>query len=747
LQLSQRLPAFPSSIIQVMNKYILVLWSLIIQGLVSCPITCFSQSDDWKNASLPVEERVRNLLSQMSLEEKASLLLTTAPAIPRLGVPAYFWSHEALHGIARSGKATVFPQAIGLAATFDTTLIYEMTSAISDEARAKYIVYRNAGVQSEFTGLTFFSPNINIYRDPRWGRGMETYGEDPYLTARIGVAFVKGMQGNNPRYLKTAACAKHFVVHSGPEKDRQTVNPTPSKKDFYETYLPHFKALVQEANVATFMAAYNKLYNVPLCANAPILKGVLRNELGFKGLIISDGGALKHLHNSQNFSPNATVTSALALNAGLNFEIGDQLKALPAAVKAGLVSEATIDSSAAIVLSIRFKLGLFDPIESNPYNTLAADIINCQKHRQLARKIAAASIVLLKNNGALPLKRDIRKIYVVGPNATNGDVLFGNYNGFTANMSLPLEGLVNKISPATILEYRPGCRLDQNSLTASDWTDVSHSFDAIIAYMGLSPVIEGEEGEAISSPGEGDRLKLDLPANQVAYLKQQRNYGAKPIILVLFGGSPIINKEIYDLADAVLYAWYPGEEGGNAIADVLYGDVVPSGRLPITFPASESQLPTFSDYAMKNRTYRYSTSEPLFPFGFGLSYTHFAYSGIALTSKAIKAGQQSELTFTLTNAGTYDANEVVQLYITLPQYAPERPSYSLKGIQKVFLKAGESKKLSFKISPKVYEGVNLMGKTELFKGKYLLQVAGASPHVKSVTLGAPSPQQIILTVK
>jgi beta-glucosidase len=600
------------------------------------PFSVLAQNEAWKNPSLPVEQRVKDLLSRMTMEEKASLLLVDAPEIQRLGVPAYNWSHEALHGVARSGKATVFPQAIALAATFDSSLIFKMATSISDEARAKYVAFKKAGISGDFTGLTFFSPNINIFRDPRWGRGMETYGEDPFLTSKIGVAYVKGMQGNNPLQLRTAACAKHFVAHSGPEKDRHLNNPTPSPKDFNETYLPHFKELAQEANVETFMVTYNKIYGIPLCASSNMIRGVIRNKLGYKGLVMTDGGALNHMHQGQAYTKNVTETSAMALKAGINFELGDQFKAIPDAVKKGMISEKTIDSSAAIVLSIRFRLGLFDDLESNPYNAIPESVINCEAHRELARKIATSSIVMLKNNGALPLNKNIKKIYAVGPNATNADVLFGNYNGFTGNMSVPLEGLVNRLSPATILEYRPGCRLDQNNITKADWTNVSHNFDAIVAYMGLSPVIEGEEGEAISSPGEGDRLKLSLPANQIEYLKKQRSYGNKPIILVLFGGSPIIDKEIYDLADAVLFAWYPGEEGGNTIADIILGNEVPSGRLPITFPASESDLPDFSDYSMKNRTYRFANQEPLFPFGFGLSYAKFTYSNLVISKASLK---------------------------------------------------------------------------------------------------------------
>lgn len=723
-----------------MKRIAILLLSLLLSQLSNA-------QKDWENPNLPAEERAKILVSSLTLEEKVGLIMAESKEVERVGLPAYAWSHEALHGLARAGKATVFPQAIGLAATFDSSLVYEMATAISDEARAKYLAFKRVNYTGPFSGLTFYSPNINIYRDPRWGRGMETYGEDPYLTSRIGLAYVHGMQGNNPKHLKTATCAKHFAVHSGPEKDRQLINPKPSLKDLNETYLPHFKSLIQEGNVEMVMVAYNKLYDIPLNASVFASRELLRKKLKFKGLIITDGGALDHIHKSQAYTKNQLETAAMALKAGINLELGNQLEVLPQAIKEGLLSEKTIDSSAILAMTIRFKLGLLDPIELNPYNTISEDVINCEKHRKLARKIAAKSIVLLKNNGALPLKKDIRKLYVVGPNATNGDVLFGNYNGFTGNMSIPLEGLVNNIQANTILEYRPGSRLDQDKLTKADWTDVSHQFDAIVAYMGLSPLLEGEEGEAISSPGEGDRIKLNLPPNQVEYLKKQRSYGTKPIILVLFGGSPIIDKEIYELADAVLYCWYPGEEGGNAIADIIFGDVNPSGRLPITFPMSENDLPDFGDYAMKDRTYRFISKEPLFPFGFGLSYTKFELKNPVVSKNLINKKETFNLTCSITNTGNFDGEETVQLYITLPDAAQNKPNHSLKSIKKVFLKKGESKTITFAINPSVYSSFNQKGEEIIVSGKYKLIIAGASPHPKSVQLGATIPKEIEFSVK
>ncbi|MDX2188261.1 MAG: glycoside hydrolase family 3 C-terminal domain-containing protein [Bacteroidota bacterium] len=701
----------------------------------------------YKNPQYSPEERAWDLVRQLTLEEKLSQIYTHNNKIERLNIPNYKWGHEALHGLARVGKATVFPQAIGLAATFDTALVYRVTTAISDEARAKYKAHEKLfGYPQQ--GLSFFSPNINIYRDPRWGRGMETYGEDPYLTARIGVNFVKGMQGLHPKYLKTTCNAKHYVVHSGPENKRELVNPNPTLKDFYETYLPAFKALIQEGNVQMVMASYNKINGIPVCANSFILKDVLRTQFGYKNVTITDGGALNNMHKSQKYTSDSIETCVKAINNGIDFELGNVFKDMGVAVKAGKVKESTIDSSLARLLAIRFRLGLFDmDANDNPYINIPDSIINCNLHRKLAREAAVKSIVMLKNNGCLPLSKNIQKLYVVGPNATNGDVLFGNYNGFTGNMSLPIEGLVAKLNNGTIMEYRPGARLDQEKLTKADWTDVSHQYDAIVAYMGLSPVLEGEEGEAISSPGEGDRIELSLPPNQVEYLKKQRSYGKKPIILVLFGGSPIINKEIYDLADAVLYCWYPGEEGGNAIADIIFGDENPSGRLPITFPMSEKDLPEFSDYTMKNRTYRYITKEPLFPFGFGLSYTSFMYEPLTLIRKIIKKGEYTNVSVKITNTGKFDGEEVVQLYVTLPDIVSDKPNHSLKGFKKIFLKAGESKIVQFALGTTQLNSVDEKGKDVLVSGKYTITLASSSPTERSIKLGACRPINYTIEVK
>ncbi len=700
----------------------------------------------WLNPSKPIQERVDSLRSRLTLEEKISLLMYFNPAIARLDIQEFKWGGEALHGLAYMGRATVFPQAIGLAATFDENLEYRIASAISDEAHAKAKAIKELNPEEGTFGLAFFSPNINIFRDPRWGRGQETYGEDPYLTSRMGVAFVKGMQGDNPVYLKTIACAKHFVCHSGPENDRCMNNPKPTMQELMETYVPAFKALSEEANVSEVMVTYNFLNDTPLCASKTIIN-LLKTQVHFKNLIMTDGGALNNMHGLQKFTKDEVQTAAASMNAGIHFELGGIYKNLKKAVEMNLVKESQIDSAVIKVLTLRFRLGEFDPPQLNPYNKIGIDSLHTASHIKLAREAAAKSVVLLKNNNVLPLKKNLKRLYVIGPTATNGDVLLGNYNGFSDNMSTLLEGVMGKIDPGTVMTYRPGCRLDEPNLTKGDWADVSHQSDAIIMFFGLTaPSHEGEEGEPINSFSNGDRLDLNLLKNQVDYLKKQRGYGKKPIILVLSGGSPIISPEIYDLADAVLFIWYPGEEGGNGVADVIFGDVIPSGRLPITFPKTMSQLPDFKNYSMKNRTYRYMQEEPLFPFGFGLSYTTFAYSDIKATKTSFDGNDSASVSVTLTNSGKYDADEVMQMYVSYQDELSNKPLFSLKKIKKVHLKAGKSTEVAFNIGKNELSLADADGKVQVLKGLYKIYIGGSSPVAKSVTLGAAKQEMIKITI-
>jgi beta-glucosidase len=696
---------------------------------------------------VPVETRVEDLISKLTLEEKISQMLYNSPAIPRLNIPEYNWWNECLHGVARSGVATIFPQAIGLGATFDQDLVFRIGTAISDEARAMHNASVAKGYRLQYSGLTFWTPNINIFRDPRWGRGQETYGEDPYLTSVLGVALVKGLQGDHQRYLKTAACAKHFAVHSGPEGLRHEFNALASLKDMYETYLPAFKSLV-DAGVESVMCAYNRTNDEPCCANKFLLQDVLRKQWGFKGHIVSDCGALSDFYKGHNVSADSIEAAALALKHGVNLNCGTVYSGLTDAVSRGLVDEEELDEVLAILLKTRFKLGLFDPPELNPYNSIPQEVINCAEHRKLAREAAVKSVVLLKNNGVLPLRKDLPLYYVTGPNAANIEVLIGNYHGVNDRMSTILEGLSSKIDPGSQLQYRQGCMLDSYNINRHDWTTrVAKRAEVTFAVLGISGLLEGEEGASIASPYSGDRLDYNLPANQLDFLKSLRKNNTKPIVVIITGGSPVNLSEVHELADAILMVWYPGEEGGNAVADIIFGDVSPSGRLPVTFPKSLDQLPAYEDYSMEGRTYRYMKQEPMYPFGYGLSYTSFEYSDIKLSSKNIKTGEQADVKVTVTNTGRYESEEVVQLYISDAEATVRVPLYSLKGFKRINLKPGESITVRFAITPGMLELIDNNGQSILEPGEFKISIGGSLPSSRSEELGIARHAETILKVR
>jgi len=721
-------------------------------GLVgSAYFFAISQNNSWQDPNLPLDARVKNLVSQLTLEEKVQQMMYNAPAIPRLNIPAYNWWNEALHGVARSGVATIFPQAIGMAATFDDTLIYNIASAISDEARAMYNASVKKGYHLWYGGLTFWTPNINIFRDPRWGRGQETYGEDPYLTATLGVAFVKGMQGNDPKYLKVAACAKHFAVHSGPEKLRHEFNAQPSMKDLWETYLPAFHALV-DAKVEAVMCAYNRTNNEPCCGNTYLLQDVLRRQWQFKGHVVSDCWAISDFYQGHKFVANDVQASALALSKGVNLNCGNSFyPSLIEAVKQNLVTEKQIDSSLQILLRTRFKLGLFDAVTGNspnPYDHIPESVINSEANRNLARTAAQKSIVLLKNNGVLPLKNDLKTYFVTGPNASNIDVLIGNYYGVNNNLVTVLEGLAEQILPGSQMHYRQGILLDRNNVTPNDWSSgEARTSDATIVVMGISGLLEGEEGESIASPYAGDRLDYNLPANQIEYLRRLKQNNNKPVIAVITGGSPMNLSEVHKLADAVLLVWYPGEEGGNAVADIIFGKVSPSGRLPITFPKSFDQLPPYEDYSMKGRTYRYMTAEPMYPFGYGLSYTRFSYSNLRLSKNVIKKNESAMASVTVTNTGKSAADEVIQLYISYEGKNMEAPLYALKSFKRITLAPGSAETVQFNISPSMLQLVNQEGQNIHPAGKYKISISGSLPGKRSEELGAAKAVEGEITVQ
>jgi len=713
---------------------------LLISFLLLSINTLKAQKEEvaaYLNSSLPIDQRVDDLIGRMTLEEKASQMIDAAKELPKLNVPQYGWWSEALHGVARAGKATVFPQAIGMAATFNPDLIQEVSSAISDEGRAMYNAAIKRGFHDIYQGLTFWSPNVNIFRDPRWGRGHETYGEDPFLTGSIGAAFVKGMQGTDPRYLKTAACAKHFAVHSGPEGLRHEFNAVVSDKDLYETYLPAFKTLV-DVNVEAVMCAYNRTDNEPCCGNNRLLTRILRNDWGFKGHVVSDCSALANIHGDHHFTQTEEQTVALAIKNQVNLNCGDTYKAIPSAVKQGLVTETEVDSALHKLLKTRFKLGMFDPEEMNPYNQLGQEVVHSEAHKQLARKVAQKSIVMLKNNGALPIAKDCKNVFVTGPMAGNIDVLISNYYGISDDMTTILEGIASKIAAGSKIGYRYGILPDRENLNPIDWsTGMARDAEVTIAVLGTSPINEGEEGEAIASSDKGDRLDTRLPESQLNYLKKLRkSAGKKKIIVVLTGGCAITSPEIQELADAILFVWYPGEQGGKAVADVLFGDANPSGRLPVTFPKSINDIPAFENYSMVGRTYRYMEKEPLYPFGFGLSYTSFAYTNLKLSAVKIKKGETVKARFTVTNTGKLPGDEVVQLYITDVNASFRVPISSLKGIRNISLKAGESQELSFDITPEIMSSVDETGKSIIEKGAIQITIGGASPGQRSLDIGA-----------
>jgi len=690
----------------------------------------------WYNPEISFEERVQLLIDEMTVEEKISQLMHDAAAIERLGVPEYNWWSEALHGVARSGRATVYPQPIGLAASFDRDLIYRIFNAVSDEARAKYEVAQSIGNRGQYAGLTFWTPNVNIFRDPRWGRGMETYGEDPYLTSQLGIQCVRGLQGNHPTYLKTGACAKHYAVHSGPEALRHEFDAVTTMKDLHETYLPAFKALVTEANVESVMGAYNRVNGEPACASTLLLQDILLKDWGFQGHILSDCWAISDFHSGHMVTGDAAESAALALNMGVSLNCGNSFAALGEALERGLVTESTIDERLATLFITRFELGLFDPPEMNPYKHLDETVINSEEHAQLAYEAAASSIVLLKNNGVLPLNPDLKKLYVTGPQANNGTVLLGNYYGMSRELVNILEGITSRVSAGTSVDYRMGVMEYWESVNTVDWvTGGAREADATIAVLGISQLMEGEEGESLASPTRGDRIDLNLPSNQLDYLRRLKKDNDKPVIVVLTGGSPITMPEVEELADAIVWVWYPGQEGGNAVADVIFGNIVPAGKLPITFPVSDSQLPDYEDYSMKGRTYRYMTGKPLYPFGYGLSYTKFSFGPLQLEHQEISPEGRMTVTVEVRNSGEFDADEVVQLYVTVPDPDGNQPLWSLKDFQRIELPKGASTQVSFEVGPEALQQINEQGESEILPGTYTIHVGNSSPGERSRELG------------
>ncbi|MDX2138811.1 MAG: glycoside hydrolase family 3 C-terminal domain-containing protein [Chloroflexota bacterium] len=680
------------------------------------------------NPEYPFAERVDDLVGRLTLEEKIGQMMHKAPAIEWLGIPAYNWWNECLHGVARAGVATVFPQAIGMAASWNLDLIHEVGTAISDEARAKYHEAQREGNYEQYYGLTFWTPNLNIFRDPRWGRGQETYGEDPFLTARMGVVFISALQGNDPRYLKTAACAKHYAVHSGPEADRHHFDAVTSLHDLWETYLPAFEAAVREANVESVMGAYNRTNGEACCASQTLLGHILRKAWSFTGHVVSDCGAIDDIYLAHKLASTAEAAAALAVNQGCDLNCGCTYEALTTAVSQGLIDEETIERSVKRLFMTRMKLGMFDPPEQVPYAAIPFSVNDCSEHRALARQAACESLVLLKNDGILPLdKAALKRIAIIGPNADDAAVLFGNYNGYPSESVTPLEGIRRAVGEGVEVVYAKGCHIWKEDTSGyGEAIELAKATDVVLFFGGLNQGLEGEEGQEEGLPpgekSQGDRTSIELPIAQEALLQALHATG-KPIILVLMNGSAIAINWADAHLPAILEAWYPGEEGGNAIADALFGDYNPAGRLPVTFYRATSDLPAFTDYSMANRTYRYFGGDVLYPFGYGLSYTTFAYNDFQTEWEH----DLLHVRVTVTNTGKRAGNEVVQLYIRHIDASVRAPSQTLQGFQRIHLVAGESKVITFTLTLIQFMQVNDAGVRRLELGNFEISVGGGQP--------------------
>jgi beta-glucosidase len=847
----------------------------------------------YKDPQRPLDERVNDLISRMTLEEKASQLLSEAPAIDRLGVPAYNWWNECLHGVARAGVATVFPEPIGMAATWDSDLIFRVATAISDEARAKHQEFVRRGKRGIYQGLTFWTPNINLFRDPRWGRGMETYGEDPYLTGQLAIQFIRGLQGDDPRYLKVVATAKHYAVHSGPESTRHVADVNVDRRDLFDTYLPQFEAAVTDGGARSVMCAYNSVDGKPACANTFLLDTVLRDKWKFPGYVVSDCGAIGDVYQGHKAFPDPEQGVAAALKAGTDLDCGREYEHLVPAVRKGLLSESDLDASLRRLLTARFQLGMFDPPALVRWAQIPYSVNHNAEHQRLALETARKSVVLLKNEGGvLPLKPSVKTIGVIGPNADSAEVLLGNYNGEAVNPVTPLAGLRRRAGSGTRVLYARGADLAQgipefevvpasalfisagsnrhgmngayygtsnfngqayigqafvseatrkaavipkdpkplftrtDPQIAFDWRDgaprpdmnddnfgirwtgylmtpVSGSYqlgaiglnsfelyledrliahrsnvherayeyetvelkagqryairldfhetignaniqlvwgkphgslenealsvaqrsDVVVMVLGLSPRLEGEEMKVqVAGFSGGDRARLDLPDVQTDLLQRIAAVG-KPVVLVLMNGSAVSVNWARDHIPGIVELWYPGEAGGTALADVLFGDYNPAGRLPVTFYKSENDLPAFDDYRMQGRTYRYFTGEPLYPFGYGLSYTSFAYRGLNIP-QTVQAGAALKASVEVENTGSRAGEEVVELYLMREQNGSPGPIRSLAGFRRVFLEKGQKKTVTFTLTPKQMAQVDADGQRVLKPDAFSLSVGG-----------------------
>ena len=691
-------------------------------------------------------KKAEALVAQMTLEEKASQLKYDAPAIKRLGIPAYNWWNEGLHGVARAGQATVFPQAIGLGATFDTDLIGEIADTIATEARAKYNAVSKKGDRDIYKGLTLWSPNVNIFRDPRWGRGHETYGEDPYLTSRLGVAFVKGLQGNG-KTMKAAACAKHFAVHSGPEAVRHEFNAVASKKDMTETYLPAFKALVEEAGVEAVMGAYNRT-NGEVCCGSPSLQKILRGDWGFKGHFVSDCWAVRDFHEHHGVTVTAKESAAMAINNGCDLNCGNTYLHILKAYQAGLVTEETITKSAVRLFTTRYLLGMFDGSE---YDSIPYTEVESKEHLALSEKASVESMVLLKNNGILPLKKEsVKTIGIIGPNADSRAALAGNYHGTASRYRTIQEGIQDYVGGEIRVLTSVGCHLWQekteNLAVAGDRLAeaavVADESDVVILCVGLDETLEGEEGDTGNSYASGDKIDLQLPAPQRELMEVVAKSG-KPVVLCVMSGSALDLSYGAEHFDAVLQLWYPGSEGGKATAKVLFGEVSPSGKLPVTFYDGLDDLPAFEDYSMKGRTYRYMEGKAQYPFGYGLTYGDTAVTDARLAD-AETADDSVVLEADVENKGTMAAEEVLQVYVEALDSADAPKNPTLCAFARVALGTGETKTVKITVPADAFTVVDEEGNRKKEGKTFRLHVGFGQPDARTKELTGKEPAVVTL---
>ncbi len=699
-------------------------------------------------------KQAEDLVGKMTLEEKVHQTLHHSAAIDRLGIKAYNWWNEALHGVARAGVATVFPQAIGLAASFDKELVYEVADVISTEGRGKYNMQRKFGDRDIYKGLTFWSPNVNIFRDPRWGRGHETFGEDPYLSGRLGVSFVQGLQGDHDKYLKSAACAKHFAVHSGPEDERHSFNAIVSKQDLYETYLPAFRDCVMEAKVEAVMGAYNRTNGEPCCGSKTLLTDILRNEWGFEGHVVSDCWAIRDFHEHHKVTASSVESVAMAMNNGCDLNCGNQFFYLEQAVKEGLLDEKRLDEAVINLYIAKHKLGILGEDTDNPYNDISYEVVDSIEHQKFNLEVAKRTLVLLKNdNDLLPLdKGNISSIGIIGPNANNRKALVGNYEGTASRYYTITEGIQDYVGEDIRIHYSDGCHLYKDRVSGlgmandrlAEVKGVCDQSDVVIACMGLDAGLEGEEGDMGNEFASGDKPNLKLPGLQQEILEEIYASG-KPVILILLSGSALAVTWADEHIPAIIQGWYPGAQGGKAIASMLFGDFSPEGKLPVTFYRTSEELPDIRNYDMKGRTYRYMDNEALYPFGFGLSYSQWGVSDVKASSLEVTGQKNIQIKARLTNQGSRSGRETLQVYVKC--LADETPNPQLKGLEKVYLEPGQSQDVIIELEPKAFGLFNKDGVRMLHQGQYVVYVGTGQPDRRTEELTCQTCHKIIMTCK